>query len=98
MKCIVGVKLLIVFIIILYFLHGFSKLRECHQHTENIQVHDVSLEYRKSLYFQAIVDKLRKRWMMVRSQLGQLLVYIVNLHIEHNSVLLKFCRTYYFTS
>jgi hypothetical protein len=47
-------------VIILYFLHCFRKLRECHQHRENIQVCDVLLEYRKSLYFQAIVDNLRK--------------------------------------
>jgi hypothetical protein len=97
MKCFVGVKLLNVFIIILYFLHCFSKLRECHQYTENIHVYDVSLEYRKSLCFQTIVDKLQKRrMMMVRSQLGQRLVYIANLRIGNNSVLLTFCRTLLF--
>ena len=32
-KCILGVKILNVFIIILYLLHCFGKLRECHQHT-----------------------------------------------------------------
>jgi hypothetical protein len=35
----------IVFIIILYLLHCFGKLRECNQHTEKIQVFGVSLEY-----------------------------------------------------
>jgi hypothetical protein len=77
-KCIVGVKLLNVFIIILYLLHCFGKLRECRQRTENIQVYDISLEYRKSLKFQ------KRRMMMVRPYLGQLLVYIVNLCIENN--------------
>jgi hypothetical protein len=89
--------LLNVFIIILYLLHCFSKLRECHQYTENIHVCDVSLEYRKSLYFKAVMDKLQnRRMMMFRSQLGQRLVYNANLRIGNNSLLLKFCRTLLF--
>jgi len=52
-------------VVTLYLLHCFGKLLECHQQTENIQVYDVSLEYRKSLYFQVIVDTFQKRGMMM---------------------------------